>query len=99
MAAKALIPRSFAEPLQGIEDFFCLSILWLINNLSLLLDIEPARRYFKIDEKELTSRTRRRQIAEARAVIGHIATQELSIAGSEVAFTLNVDRSAIIRAV
>ncbi|MBW1776747.1 MAG: transposase [Deltaproteobacteria bacterium] len=56
-------------------------------------------RYFKIEEKELASPTRRLKIARARALVGYIATRELSISGSEVARRLNVDRSAISRAV
>lgn len=56
-------------------------------------------RYFNIDEKQLTGRTKRLEIARARAAIGHIATQELSITGSEVACSLNIDRSAVSRAV
>ena len=56
-------------------------------------------RYLNIDEKELAGPTRRPKIASARALVGYIATRELSISGSEVARRLNVDRSAISRAV
>jgi len=69
------------------------------SGLNLSGVIMAACSYFKIDLKELTSRTKRLEIARARAVIGHIATQELSISGSEVAFSLHVDRSAVSRAV
>ena len=61
--------------------------------------IESACRYFGIDEKDLMSSTKGRSIAYARALIGYIATRELSITGSEVARRLNLDRSAISRAV
>ena len=54
---------------------------------------------FSIDEKELTSTTKRLTIARARALVSHIATQELSISGSKVARRLNVDRSAVSWAV
>ena len=56
-------------------------------------------RYFGIDEKDLASSTRRLKIARARALTSYIATRDLSISGSNVARRLNVDRSAISRAV
>jgi chromosomal replication initiation ATPase DnaA len=56
-------------------------------------------RNFNIDEEELAGITKRRKIAQARALVGYIATRELSISGSEVARRLNVDRSAVSRAV
>lgn len=56
-------------------------------------------RYLNIDEKELAGPTRPSKIARARALVGYIATRLLSIPGSEVARRLNVDRSAISRAV
>jgi len=56
-------------------------------------------RYLNINEKELAGPTRRPKIASGRALVGYIATRELSISGSEVARRLNVDRSAISRAV
>ena len=55
-------------------------------------------RYYDTDEDELSGPTRRKKIARARAIIGHIATRDLSISGSEVARRLNVDRAAISRA-
>ena len=61
--------------------------------------ISAACRYLKVDEKELPGPTRRTEIARARALVGYIATRELSISGSEVARRLNVGRSAISRAV
>jgi REP element-mobilizing transposase RayT len=51
-------------------------------------------RYLSIDENDLVSSTRRVQIARARALIGYIATRDLSITGSEVAHRLDIDRSA-----
>jgi hypothetical protein len=53
----------------------------------------------KVEERELVGPTRRLAIARARALVGLIATRDLSITGSEVARRLNVDRSAISRAV
>ena len=53
----------------------------------------------EVDEKELVGSTRRPSIAKARALIGYIATRELSVPGSEVARRLNVDRSAVSRAI
>jgi len=55
-------------------------------------------RHLKVDERELSSPTRRVEIARARALISHIATWGLSLSGSQVAKRLNVDRSAISRA-
>ena len=60
--------------------------------------IAPACRYLGIEEKELARPTRRIEIARARALISYVATQNLSISGSEVACRLNVDRSVIGRA-
>ena len=54
--------------------------------------------YLGIEEKELARPTRRVEIARARALISYVATQSLSISGSEVARRFNVDRSAISRA-
>ena len=50
------------------------------------------------EEKELARPTRRVEIARARGLIGCVATQKMSISGSEVTFRFNVDRSAISRA-
>jgi len=55
--------------------------------------------YFGIEEKELTRPTRRTTIAQVRGLIGHMATQEMSIPGSEVARRFKQDRSTISRAV
>jgi chromosomal replication initiation ATPase DnaA len=55
--------------------------------------------HLNIEEKELARPARRPKIARVRALVGYIATRELSISGSEVARRLNVDRSAISRAV
>jgi chromosomal replication initiation ATPase DnaA len=55
--------------------------------------------HFGIDEKELVSASKRPNLAHGRAVVSHIATQGLSISGSDVARRLNVDRSAVSRAV
>jgi chromosomal replication initiation ATPase DnaA len=60
--------------------------------------IATASRYLDIEEKELPRPTRRVEIARARALIGYVTTQVLSISGSEVARRFNVDRSAISRA-
>jgi chromosomal replication initiation ATPase DnaA len=60
--------------------------------------IAAACRYLGIEEKELARPTRRVEIARARGLIGYVATQNLSISGSEVARRFNVDRSAISRA-
>ena len=59
--------------------------------------IAAACRYLGIEEKELARPTRRVEIAHARALISFVATQNLSISGSEVARRFNVDRSAIRR--
>ena len=60
--------------------------------------IAAACRYLGIEEKELARPTIRVEIARARALISYVATQNLSISGSEVARRFNVDRSAISRA-
>ena len=57
-----------------------------------------ACRYLGIEEKELARPTRRIEIARARALISFVATQILSISGSEVARRFNVDRSVTSRA-
>ncbi|WP_424350789.1 helix-turn-helix domain-containing protein [Lutimonas sp.] len=64
---------------------------------SLSAVIASACRYLGIEEKELARPTRRVEIARARAPISYVATQIMSISGSEVARRFNVDRSAISR--
>jgi len=52
-----------------------------------------------VDERELACPARWAMLAQARGLIGYIATRELSIPGSEVASRFNQSRSAISRAV
>jgi putative transposase len=56
-------------------------------------------RHFGIEHKELLSGAKHHKVTQARAVIRHIATRDLSFSGSEVARRLQVDRSAVSRAV
>ncbi len=56
-------------------------------------------RCFRTEHEELLSGAKSRKVAQARAVISHIATRDLSISGSEVARRFQVDRSAVSRAV
>ena len=60
--------------------------------------IAAACRYRGIEVKELARPTICVEIARARVLISYVATQMLSISGSEVASRFNVDRSAISRA-
>jgi REP element-mobilizing transposase RayT len=55
--------------------------------------------HFGIEQKDLAGPSRREAVARARAVVGHIGTQQLAISGSAVGRRLNVDRSAVSRAV
>jgi len=57
-----------------------------------------ACRYLCIEEKKLPRPTIRVEIARARALISYVATQILSISGSEVARRFNVDHSALSQA-
>ncbi len=68
-------------------------------NINLSDLIEATCQYHGIEEQELTGPTKQVQIARVRALIAYMATQDLSIPGSEVARRLNVDRSAVSRAV
>ena len=61
--------------------------------------IAAACRYRGIEVKELARPTICVEIARARVLISYVATQMLSISGSEVAHRFNVDRSAISRAI
>jgi len=61
--------------------------------------ISTVCRHFRIERKELLIGAKHHKVAQARAVIGHVATRDLSISGSEVARRLQVDRSAVSRAV
>ena len=70
---------------------------WAGGDLSGL--IATVCHHFGIDHKELLSGAKGSKVAQARAVISHIATRDLSISGSEVARRLQVDRSAVSRAV
>ena len=56
-----------------------------------------ACRYLCIEKKKLPRPTIRVEIARARALVSYVATQILSISGSEVARRFNVDRSATSR--
>ena len=56
-------------------------------------------RYWGVEERELTRPTRRTKVAQARGLIGYLASRELSIPESEVARRFNQDRSAVSRAV
>jgi REP element-mobilizing transposase RayT len=56
-------------------------------------------RWSGIDETELTCATKRAAVAQARGLIGYLATREFSIPGTEVARRLHQDRSAVSRAV
>jgi len=60
--------------------------------------IEAVCRDLEVDEKELTSSSKRLKAAHARALVSYIAVRKLSISGSEVARRLKVDRSAVSRA-
>jgi chromosomal replication initiation ATPase DnaA len=55
--------------------------------------------HFGIDHKVLLSDAKGSKVAQARAVLSHIATRDFSFSGSEVARRLQVDRSAVSRAV
>ena len=55
-------------------------------------------RCLNIEDKGLSSPKKHPTIARARALISFVATQILSVSGSEVARWFNVDRSAISRA-
>ena len=55
-------------------------------------------RYLGVDAKELARPTRRIKVAQARGLIGYLASRELSIPGSEVSRRFNQDRSAVSRA-
>lgn len=52
-----------------------------------------------IEHKEMLSHTKGHKVTQARAVISYVATRDLSFSGSEVARRLQVDRSAVSRAV
>jgi putative transposase len=56
-------------------------------------------RHLGVNQSELAGPTRLAAIARARALIPCLAIADLSISGSEVARRLNVDRSAVSRAV
>ena len=56
-------------------------------------------RRFGIEHKELLSGAKSHKAAQARAVISHTATRDLSLSGTEAARRFQVDRSAVSRAV
>jgi chromosomal replication initiation ATPase DnaA len=55
------------------------------SGLDQSLVIEAVCGFFKVEEIELASPTRRPEIARTRALVGFVATRDLSITGSEVA--------------
>ena len=74
--------------------------VWLLSaGIDLASVIEAVCRHLGVDQNELAGRTKRAEIVRARALIACLATSEASIRGSEVARRLNVDRSAVSRAV
>ena len=87
------------KTLQGAGEAYDQKMRLLSVGIDLSAVITAVCRYFGIDEKELRSPTNKLQIARARALIGYMATWDLGISGSEVARRLNVDRSAVSRAV
>jgi len=60
--------------------------------------VEVVCRHLGIAPEELTTRTKQSRIARARALIGYLATRELSVPGSEVGRRFKQDRSAVSRA-
>ena len=85
--------EDFLERLSGLLQKMvtpCYAWALMTNHVHLLL---------RTGTVPMASPTKRLKIAQARALVSHIATRELSIPGSEVARRLNVDRSAISRAV
>ena len=87
------------KTLEEAEETYArkMRLQWAGVDLSRVIVVVCA--HFGIDDKELVSPSKRQKVAQARAVISHIATQELSITGSDVARRLNVDRSAVSRAI
>jgi len=74
--------------------------VWLLSaGIDLASVIEAVCRHLGVDQNELAGRTKCAEIVRARALIACLATSEASIRGSEVARRLNVDRSAVSRAV
>ena len=55
-------------------------------------------RCLNIEDKELSSPTKRLKIERARALVSYTATRKLSFSGSEVSRRFSADRSAISRA-
>lgn len=84
--------------LKGAGEAYDRKMRLLSSGIDLSAVITAVCRYFRIDEKELASATKRILVARARALIGYMATRELAISGSEVARRLNADRSAVSRA-
>jgi hypothetical protein len=68
---------------------------WMASRQGCAPEWAAACRYLGIDKSELAGRTRRIEIALARALIGYIATRELMISASELACRFNIDRSAV----
>jgi chromosomal replication initiation ATPase DnaA len=55
--------------------------------------------YFEIKSDEIKSRSRRRKIARSRAVIRHVAIEQMGFSGADVARALNVTSSAVSKLV
>jgi len=89
--------ESFEATLKNAGELYEHRMRIQLAGIDLSAVIAAACRYLDIEEKELARPAIRVEIARARALIRHVATQILSISGSEVARRLNVDRSAISR--
>lgn len=91
--------RFVEETLELTGEAYERSLRMQASGADLSRVIDAVCGFLKVEERELAGPTRRPEIARARALVGLIAIRDLSITGSEVARRLNVDRSAVSRAV
>lgn len=98
VAALTDYPFTGHSALKGAGETYDRRMQLQSAGLGLSEVIDAVCQNFGIDEMELTCLTKRSAVAQARGLIGYIATRELSIPGSMVARRFNQDRSAVSRA-
>ena len=69
------------------------------RGLSLGKIIDTVSGYFEIKSDEIKSQSRRRAVARSRAVISHVAIEQMGFSAADVARALNVTSSAVSKLV
>ena len=83
--------RSIFVDAQDYQNF--------LQRLGNLLTDSSTSGYFEIKSDEIKSQSRRRAVARSRAVISHVAIEQMGFSAADVARALNVTSSAVSKLV